>query len=106
VNGGGHVQREYALGSGRADICGEYVWTDDGERAVQRFVVEIKVVGAHSSVKTTMEEGLEQIARYADRYDPEECHLIVVDQSDCSWEEKVYRREENVGGRVITVWGM
>jgi len=115
VNGGGFVEREYALGTGRADIYVRHFYQAGGKRAEQRFVVEIKVVHEHSSVETTVEEGLEQIARYADRCDPEEAHLVVFDPRDRDWDDKVYVKEL-VGaapggcpgreGRPITVWGM
>jgi len=112
VNGGGHIVREYALGTGRSDIFVRYFYQVEGKRAEQRFVVEIKVVGAHHSVKTTVEEGLTQIARYADQCNPEEAHLVVVDPSTRTWDEKIYVKECTVpvGGsgteRAVTVWGM
>jgi len=106
VNGGGHLVREYALGSGRADILVRHFFQDAGKRAEQRFVVEIKVVGSHHSVKTTIEEALVQIARYADKCGPEEAHLVVVNPNKLSWAEKLYVKECSVDGRAITVWGM
>ena len=34
-------------------------------------------------------------------------HLVVFDHaSGKSWDEKVFRREEGVGGARVTVWGM
>ena len=43
VNGGGRLEREYALGTGRADILVRYFHSEDGKRVEQRFVVELKV---------------------------------------------------------------
>ena len=34
-------------------------------------------------------------------------HLVIFDPDpDKSWDRKVYRRDERVGGRSIVVWGM
>jgi len=34
-------------------------------------------------------------------------HLVIFDRSEKrSWDEKVFRREETVDGKKVTVWGM
>ena len=107
VNGGGRIEREYALGRGRADIFVRYFYDDHGKRAEQRFVVEMKV--KRGTLEATIEEGLAQTANYADTCQPDEAHLIVVDPSPAStrsWDEKVFALERNAHGRQITVWGM
>ncbi|MCL2779846.1 MAG: PD-(D/E)XK nuclease domain-containing protein, partial [Polyangiaceae bacterium] len=106
VNGGGQIEREYALGRGRADLFVRFFRQVDGKRAEQRFVVEMKVVRERRSVEMTIEEGLAQTARYADKCHPDETHLIVVDPSERSWDEKVFVKERSADGRAITVWGM
>ena len=107
VNGGGHIEREYALGRGRADIFVRFFYDANGKRAEQRFVVEMKVV--RRSLEATIEEGLKQTAGYADQCHPDEAHLIVVDpapSSARSWDDKVFVQERSAEGRPITVWGM
>ncbi|MCL2778748.1 MAG: ATP-binding protein [Polyangiaceae bacterium] len=107
VNGGGRIEREYALGRGRADLFVRFFRQVDGKRAEQRFVVEMKVVRERRSVEMTIAEGLTQTARYADRCTSEEAHLIIVDPSETrSWDEKVFVQERSADGRSITVWGM
>ena len=65
------------------------------------------MVRERRSVEMTIEEGLTQTARYADKCRPEEAHLIIVDPSEKqSWDEKVFVKERSVDGRSITVWGM
>jgi hypothetical protein len=76
----------------------------NGKRAEQRFVVEMKV--KRGSLEATIEEGLAQTARYADKCCPEETHLIIVDPSERSWDEKVFVEERDIDGRAMTVWGM
>ena len=53
VNGGGRLEREYALGSGRVDLL--IVWPL-AER-VQEFVVECKVVREHDGLESVVDEG-------------------------------------------------
>ncbi|MCL2777246.1 MAG: AAA family ATPase [Polyangiaceae bacterium] len=107
VNGGGRIEREYALGRGRADLFVRYFRQIDGKRAEQRFVVEMKVVRERRSLEATIEEGLSQTARYADKCHPDETHLIVVDPSEKrSWDEKVFVQERSADDRSITIWGM
>jgi len=115
VNGGGHVVREYALGTGRPDIFVRHFYQVQGKRAEQRFVVEIKVVRANRSLETTLEEWLAQTAKYADKCSPDEAHLVVVDPSNRSWDEKIFVREcvgwvlgdaAGATARPIMVWWM
>jgi len=97
VNGGGQVHREYGLGRGRTDLL--VVWKD------QRYILELKA--ARRSPEQTLAQGLEQTAAYMDRQQMSEGHLILFDQiAGKTWDEKIFRREERIGGRRITVWGM
>ena len=102
VNGGGRIEREYALGSGRVDLL--VVWPQ-GDRT-RRFVVECKVL--HKDLERTIEEGLAQTRGYMDRCGAEAGHLIVFDRGpDRTWQEKIFRRETSAdAGSGVTVWGM
>ena len=71
VNGGGRVEREYALGRGRVDLL--IVWPHGG--GVRRFVVECKV--RRDGLERTVREGVEQTRGYMDRCGAEAGHLIV-----------------------------
>ena len=108
VNGGGRIEREYGLGRGRTDLL--IVWPRGGAgaapgAAVDRYVIECKVL--HKGLERTIAEGLVQTAAYMDRCDAGAGHLVVFDRSEGRrWEEKVFRRDEAVDGRTITVWGM
>ena len=102
VNGGGRIEREYALGSGRTDLL--IVWPQGGRE--RRWVVECKV--RRGELERTIAEGLEQTRAYLDRCGAEAGHLIVFDRSpERSWEEKIFRRDAPTGaGAPVTVWGM
>lgn len=95
INGGGKIHREYALGTDRVDL--QIIWK------VQRIVIELKVWRSKSK---TLDQGLEQTAKYMDTSNATEGHLVIFDKREKSWEEKIYNRQEKVGNKVITVWGM
>ena len=103
VNGGGRIEREYALGRGRVDLL--IVWPQ-GART-RRFVVECKV--RRDGLERTVREGIEQTRGYMGRCGAESGHLVVFDPSETrAWEEKIFRREAPAGGdrTPVTVWGM
>ena len=87
VNGGGRIEREYALGRGRTDLL--IVWPQGGRE--RRFVVECKVL--RKDLERTIAEGVEQTRRYMDRCAAEAGHLVVFDRTpDRPWAEKIFRR--------------
>ena len=101
VNGGGRIEREYALGRGRTDLL--IVWPQGGRE--RRFVVECKVL--RKGLDRTIAEGVEQTRRYADRCAAEAGHLIVFDRTpERTSAEKIFRRAPSGDGVPITVWGM
>ena len=101
VNGGGRIEREYALGRGRTDLL--VVWPQGGRE--RRFVVECKV--RRGELERTVAEGVKQTRAYGDRCAAEAGHLIVFDRApDRTWEEKIFRRPPSTDGVPVTVWGM
>ncbi len=101
VNGGGRIEREYALGRGRTDLL--IVWPQGGRE--RRFVVELKV--RRGELERTVAEGMRQTRAYVDRCGAEAGHLIVFDRApERSWEEKIFRRAPSGDGAPVTVWGM
>ena len=102
VNGGGRIEREYALGRGRTDLL--IVWPGGGRE--HRWVVECKV--RHGDLERTIAEGIVQTRTYMDRCAAEAGHLIVFDRApERSWEQKIFRRTAPPGtGAPVTVWGM
>ena len=107
---GGRIEREYALGSRRTDLL--IVWPPGRfagaarEPAVpaRRYVVECKIL--RGSLDATIREGLEQTLAYMDKCNAESGHLVIFDRDESKpWEEKIFRREESLGGRAVTVWG-
>ena len=101
VNGGGRIEREYALGRGRTDLL--IVWPQGGRE--RRFVVECKVL--RKGLEQTITEGVEQTRGYVDRCAAEAGHLIVFDRApDRTWADKIFRRGPAGAGAPVTVWGM
>ena len=110
VNGGGRIEREYALGRGRVDLLIVWPLAD----RVQELVVECKVVRERDGLDSVVDDGVEQTARYVDRCAAEAGHLIVIDRRENrSWDEKVFHRRRRSqylrrsGAAVLVgVWGM
>ena len=115
VNGGGRIEREYALGHRRTDLL--IVWPPGGLEGASeaadarpsgtpahRHVVECKIL--RGGLEATIKEGLKQTLDYMDKCRGESGHLVVFDRDGSKpWEERLYRREESVDGRPVTVWG-
>ena len=101
VNGGGRVDREYATGRGRTDLLLQ--WPRDGEW--EKFVVECQV--RRGSREATERRGLEQTAGYMARCGAVAGHLVIFDRNaKRPWKEKIYRKETEMDGPPITIWGM
>ena len=101
VNGGGRIEREYALGRGRTDLL--IVWPQGGRE--RRFVVECKML--RRGLERTISDGVAQTRGYVDRCGAEAGHLIVFDRApERTWEEKIFRRPPAGDGAPVTVWGM
>ncbi len=109
VNGGGRIEREYALGSHRTDLLivwppGRFAGAAEPGVPARRYVVECKIL--HRSLEATIREGLEQTLAYMDKCRGESGHLVIFDRDKSKpWQEKLYRREESLEGRPVTVWG-
>jgi hypothetical protein len=99
VNAGGRIEREFALGTGRADLLVAYGGRED--------VIELKLMrGGY-----TLPDGLKQVARYAKRLGREVGYLVIFDRYgkaemkgvDFEQRGKVESREQD-GVRVVVLW--
>jgi hypothetical protein len=111
VNGGGLINREYALGRGRVDLLVRWRYPTDTARKNQKeqqIVLELKTIRPNGHVPDRVfSEGLEQTAGYADQSDAEEAHLLICDERPgCAWDEKIYERSERHNNREIYLWGL
>ncbi len=104
VNGGGRIEREYGLGRGRTDLL--VIWPL--RNGVQQAVIELKLLRPRDSASKVLEQGFKQTLEYVDRSGgASEAHLVIFDRDPKkTWEEKIYRRAEDRGGRRVVVWGM
>ncbi|WP_239334501.1 ATP-binding protein, partial [Frankia sp. CiP3] len=79
VNGGGYVDREYGVGTGRVDLLVRWPHTgDDGIRRLQREALELKVWRAGRP--DPLRAGLTQLDRYLDRLALGTGVLVIFDQ--------------------------
>ncbi|MDR0548068.1 MAG: hypothetical protein LBI10_01435, partial [Deltaproteobacteria bacterium] len=94
LNGGADfIQREYALGTLRADICVSYKG--------RRYPLELKIKGRKS-----LEESFEQLSEYMNKCLASEGWLVVFDKNfDKLWPEKLYWNIQEYKGYTIHVVG-
>ena len=108
VNGGGRIERQYALGLGRTDLL--ILWSESGGEGpyrLRKHVIECKGLRKGRGLKGTIQNGLGQTVDYLDRCEAESGHLVILDRRKSkSWDERVFRHEETVGGKLVTVWGI
>ena len=94
VNGGGHIVREMALGSGRLDLCVEYKGL--------RYAVELKMKRNFKP-----EKSFAQLAGYIDALGLSEGWMAVFDEDQAKpWDEKIYTHDVELDGRKIHVMGL
>ncbi|MDR1312574.1 MAG: hypothetical protein LBQ12_02500 [Deltaproteobacteria bacterium] len=93
MNGGAVIQREYAAGKTRVDICVTYKGI--------RYPLELKLKGAMSR-----KNSLEQLSGYMDRCGSSEGWLIVFDRYfKKDWKTKIFWKDHNSGGKAMHVVG-
>ncbi len=94
VNGGGRIDREYALGKGALDLL--ITWK------TQRIAVEVKL----RRETETEARALEQVVRYLDHLGLAEGWLVLLDlRATTGWETRLYTRTETVGARRVHLVG-
>ena len=107
INGGGRIQREYALGRKYTDLFIE--WPVDPEAGfhgeVQRIVIELKIL--YSNLDKTIADGVEQVSQYAQQCAAIEAHLLIFNrQSEKPWNEKIWQRHCISSSNLkVTAWG-
>lgn len=97
VNGGGYIDREYAVGSGRVDLCLRWPATR------QRYAIELKVW--RDGRPDPEEKGLAQLGAYIERLSLDEGTLVIFDQREeaLPFAERGGREERTVDGRRVLV---
>jgi hypothetical protein len=100
VNGGGFIDREYAVGSGRIDLCVRW----PSPEGLERQAIELKVW--RDRRPDPFSEGLEQLSGYLARLGLDRGTLILFDaRSDAPpLPERCSARDVEHGERRITVW--
>ncbi|MEO3803477.1 ATP-binding protein [Nonomuraea sp. B1E8] len=105
VNGGGHLDREYAAGTERLDVLVRWPYTGPGgERLMQREAMELKVWRAGEN--DPKPDGLTQLDRYLDRLSLPTGVLVIFDRRPeaLPWKERgSFEVATTPSGRHITV---
>ena len=94
TNGGGHINREMALGTGRLVRCVEFRGA--------RYAIEVK-----TSANFQGEKSYAQCAKYLEDLGLSEGWMPIFDKSKTkTWDEKIYTRDETFNGKAIHVIGL
>ncbi len=107
ANGHGRIDREYGLGTKRTDLYLKW----KGPTGEQRIVIELKVRTKRYNTDAAFDKfktkGLIQTAKYADKCNATESHLIFFDRrDDVDWKDKIYTENVEQNGYKIKIWGM
>lgn len=102
VNGGATIEREYAAGSGRMDLC--IRWPVSGGE--QLVAIELKVWRDRQS--DPLPEGLSQLEGYLGRLGLTEGFLVIFDRrrsaEEVPWDERPrWEREDLAGNKRVRV---
>ncbi len=94
VNGGARIDREFALGRKRLDLC--------VQMGAHRYPVELKVRYSDKAEA----DGLGQLGAYMDLCGAKEGWLVIFDRRDGrTWDERIFWRTDAADGRTIHVVG-
>jgi hypothetical protein len=94
INGGGRIDREYALGRGALDLL--VTWKGE------RHAIEVKV----RRDERTEGKAVEQVGRYMESLGLKEGWVVLFDRrTSVGWEEKVFEREHRRGDTRVIVLG-
>jgi hypothetical protein len=96
VNGGAQIDREFALGRQRLDLC--------VRMGANRYPVELKVREARRSDPEP--SGIKQLGEYMDACGAREGWLVIFDRrSDIPWDQRIGWRTVEHEGRTIHIVG-
>jgi len=96
VNGGGRIEREMAIGNGRADLVIDY--------AGERFVLELKLKHHPTLSQAT---GLRQLGRYLDRLGLTRGYLILFERdAKVAWEQRLRWETVKEADKTLIVVGL
>ena len=94
TNGGGRINREMAVGTGRLDLCVEFRGA--------RYAIEVK-----TSANFQGEKSYGQCAKYLDTLKLSEAWMPIFEKSkEKPWDEKIYSRDVAFDGKTIHVIGL
>jgi hypothetical protein len=105
VNGGGVVDREYAIGRQRSDLMVKWRYENEGRTCYQHIVLELKTVDKHKGYERTLAEGLAQTAEYAYKCGQKDAYLLIFDKDDKQkWPPDEPNESHVENGVSIEVW--
>jgi len=100
VNGGGRVEREYALGRQRTDLL--IIWP--ALNSVQKVVLELKI--CYSNPEETINKGMVQTYEYMEKCGTTEGYFLLFSKQSLPWSQKIFQDERIYNGIPIKIYGM
>ena len=72
-------------------------------RKVQRIVIELKIL--RGNLDTLIEQGMEQVAAYGDKFNADEVHLVLFNRDPMiEWDTKIWQQSRNCGRHQVEIW--
>ena len=94
INGGGHIDREYATGKKRMDLCVHF--------GNKQYPIEIKLWYGEK----TIPEGIGQLSSYMEILGEKEGWLVIFDRNpEKAWDEKIYWEKREHGNLQLNIVG-
>ena len=105
INGGGTINREYALGTGQTDLYIKWQYEYEKKLCIQNIVIEIKVIHKNWSYETTKKAAIEQTAHYAKACGEKEAYILIFDRENkMKWQADEPNENIEHEGVKLEIW--
>jgi hypothetical protein len=106
INGGGTIEREYALASRRTDLFIKWKYlTPSSQLHIQNIVIEIKVINKSQKYDTIKREAIVQTADYAKICGVDNAHILIFDRDGSrDWGGEATNEYAEHDGVKLEIW--
>jgi len=105
INGGGTINREYALGTGQTDLYVKWQYENENKHCIQNIVIEIKVIQKNWSYETTKKTAIEQTANYAQICGEKVAYILIFDRENkMKWQADEPNENVEHDGVKLEIW--
>jgi hypothetical protein len=105
VNGGGYINREYALGSKRTDLHIKWHYKIDGKLHIQNIVIELKVINNKQTYESVKQTAIIQTVKYAKICGQDTAHILIFDRNNSqNWSADIPNEYTEHDGVKLEIW--